>query len=96
MWQVCMVTPSPKFAKAVEVATGKPTFYYLLRYWGRREGEEQRLCPGCGNPWVQHHDGDDNGLGWFDFCCALCRLVSQQATSFEDERHARIGEWRHM
>jgi predicted nucleic acid-binding Zn ribbon protein len=28
-----------ELAKVVEIASKKPTFYYLMRYWGRREGE---------------------------------------------------------
>ena len=34
-------------AASVEQATGVPTYYYLLRYWGR-PSEHDRPCPGCG------------------------------------------------
>jgi predicted nucleic acid-binding Zn ribbon protein len=76
----------------IEAATKKPTFYYLSRYYGREEGEAERLCPGCGEPWatgVQHTRFFD-----FEFRCEPCRLVSHQGVDTSDMRHARIGEWR--
>jgi predicted nucleic acid-binding Zn ribbon protein len=75
----------------IETATQKPTYYYLMRYWGRREGEAQRYCPGCGKPWAVR----SAHKRFFDFAfrCKSCRLVSHLADSFEDERHARIGEF---
>ena len=61
--------------REIEQAAGKPTFYYLQRYWGRRTGEEDRKCPACGRPWRvpdigvpdcgdpnhSHRDGDHSG-----------------------------------
>lgn len=81
--------------REIEAATKLPTYYYVMRYWGRREGEENRVCPSCGGFWknetATEHVG---GLDWFEFRCDDCRLVSHLASSFEDERHARIGEFR--
>src|SRR5438445_471788 len=37
--------------REIEAATKVPTFYYLLRFWGRAKGEDQRRCPGCGGEW---------------------------------------------
>ncbi len=78
----------------IEAATGVPTYYFLIRYWGRRTGEEQRVCPGCGQTWA-------TGLTWrahawweFAFRCEACRLVSHEASTSEDERRARRGEYR--
>lgn len=78
----------------IEQATQKPTYFYLNRYWGRKKGEENRLCPGCGNSWrVSKSPGEDK-FHHFDFRCEPCRLVSHIAPNFENKRHARIGEWR--
>ena len=75
----------------IEAATGKPTYYYLMRYWGRKEGEDRRLCPGCGKPWAT----GVTYTAFFDFAfrCDHCRLVSHEGIDTDDERHARIGEW---
>lgn len=81
--------------KEIEAGTGKPTYYYLWRYYGRRKGESNRLCPVCGKDWtVRRHDSHTVRFARFDFRCRPCRLVSHMATSDEDERHARIGEFR--
>lgn len=79
----------------IEQKTGIPTYYYLNRYWGRRKGEEQRVCPGCGNTWRVIQDiAPKEAFSNFPFRCEQCRLVSHEADSFEDERHARIGEYK--
>lgn len=83
-----------EICRQVEAATGIPTYYYLMRYWGRRKGEETRLCPGCGGCWhvattvrraIRFCD--------FPFRCEKCRLVSHLPKSFDETRHAKIGEW---
>lgn len=79
----------------VERATGKPTFYFMHRYWGRKVGEATRPCPLCGGTW--HSDANFPGgqpFHQFHFRCNRCRLVSRRADSYDDERHARIGEFR--
>jgi predicted nucleic acid-binding Zn ribbon protein len=84
-----------KICSAVEEATGIPTYYYLMRYWGRRNGENQRKCPACGNKWDVEPKEIKNKRFWnFDFQCHECRLVSHKATDYDDERHARIGEYK--
>lgn len=78
----------------IESATGKPTYYYLMRYWGRRGAREfERKCPSCGGDWAT--DAGPGSEFWdFQFRCEPCRLVSNAGDSEEDERHARIGEYR--
>jgi predicted nucleic acid-binding Zn ribbon protein len=79
----------------IEKATEKPTFYYLPRYWGRNDGEATRLCPLCGGEWrLSDQNADMAPFHKFQFKCDSCRLVSRIAVSYEDERHARIGEYK--
>lgn len=78
----------------IEAAIGKPTFYYLMRYYGRREGETERPCPGCGRPWSVRRRKAAHRFAEFEFTCRPCRLVSHSSVTEEDERHARIGEYR--
>ncbi len=81
----------------IESWTSKPTYYYLMRYWGRAGIEEKRRCPGCGRKWaVPENMGVEKTEVFFKFHfrCETCRLVSHCAVSCEDERHARIGEYR--
>ena len=62
----------------VEAKVRTPVFYYLLRYWGRSaKAEAKRRCPGCGGDWLLLKP-----RGLFDFKCARCRLLSQQAPDF--------------
>jgi predicted nucleic acid-binding Zn ribbon protein len=78
----------------VERATKTPTFYFVDRYWGRNVGEAGRPCPVCGGKW--HSSGtrsDGQPFHRFHFRCKRCRLVSHCADSYDDERHARIGEF---
>ena len=80
--------------KEIEAATGVPTYYYLMRYWGRPNGEDQRRCPGCGGAWRAECPQESPGRFWqFDFKCERCRLVSHKGVSLEGGRHARIGEF---
>ncbi len=81
--------------RTVEKATGIRTFYFLLRYWGRPEGEENRPCPLCGKPWrTQHPIGHPGGFWDFAFQCQPCRLVSHLADGPEGHQdHAGIGEY---
>ena len=84
-----------KLCADVEQAIGKPTFYYLHRYWGRNSGEAVRSCPLCNGKWHLFNDlVDRKAFHKFHFCCKRCRLVSHCATSYDDERHARIGEFK--
>jgi predicted nucleic acid-binding Zn ribbon protein len=79
-----------KICQEIETATQKPTYYYLTRYWGRRTGEAERPCPGCGKSWATR--SPHKRFFDFEFRCDTCRLVANQADVFDDERHARIGE----
>ena len=84
-----------ELCRNIEAATGKRTFYYLQRYWGRNVGEEDRLCPMCGRRWRTSVNESDKTPFWkFSFRCVRCCLVSHLACSYDDERHAAIGEYR--
>jgi len=84
-----------EICREVEKTTGVPTYYFLKRYWGRRQDEEKRKCPGCGRSWRTTHPIDtENGFWCFPFRCDTCRLVSHMADSCDDDRHASIGEWK--
>lgn len=85
--------------RAIEKATSVPTYYWLMRYYGRQEEEEkQRRCPGCGKSWfIKKPVGsqDESKPFWhFDFMCKKCRLVSHLAVGETNLRYARIGEFR--
>lgn len=84
-----------ELCQIVETATKVPTFYYLMRYWGRPKAEENRLCPGCGREWRTIPAETSLKKFWlFDFKCDECRLVSHIGVSFDGGRHARIGEFK--
>jgi len=79
----------------VERATKTPTFYFMHRYWGRNDGEAVRPCPVCGGKWHSSETATDRQpFHRFHFRCKRCRLVSHCADSYDDERHARIGEFK--
>lgn len=77
--------------REIEVATGIPTFYYLLRYWARPKGENERLCPGCGIAWKTSEPELWGEFHQFHFKCDACRLVSHLGKD-SNGRRARIGE----
>lgn len=80
--------------REIETATRVPTFYYLMRYWGRPNGEDQRLCPGCGAAWRAEGPREAPAPFWqFHFKCDRCRLVSHLGVSTDGGRHTRIGEF---
>lgn len=79
--------------KRIEEATGIQTYYYLLRYWGRKLGERERPCPVCGESWRVCAE-QTKEFREFEHMCHPCRLVAHFAASDDDERHARIGEYR--
>ena len=84
-----------QICRKVELITSIPTYYYLMRYWGRRMHEENRKCPGCGRAWRTQHSPSGSSVFWhFPFQCDRCRLVSHTADVYDDERHAIIGEWK--
>lgn len=81
--------------KNIENATGKPTYCYLMRYFGRKQNEENRLCPLCGSKWRTENQNKESANFWeFHFRCDKCRLVSHLGDSYDDDRHARIGEYK--
>ena len=83
-----------RLCREIENATGIPTFYYLMRYWGRPKGEDDRSCPGCGEGWKASESESEYGEKFhqFHFKCEPCRLVSHKGKG-ADGRHARIGEF---
>ena len=78
----------------IEKVTGIPTYYHLMRYWGRRKGEEDRRCPLCGGKWFLEDEKERKRIDEIDFRCEKCRLVSALANTHDDQRHACIGEYR--
>jgi predicted nucleic acid-binding Zn ribbon protein len=79
----------------VEKAVSIPAYYYLERFWGRKENESNRPCPSCGKKWrVDRRDSANLEFWQFPFRCDRCRLVSHDAAICEDDRYARIGEFR--
>src|SRR2546425_4458429 len=69
-------TAGRESCSSIESATGKPTYYYLMRYYGRKSGEEGRLCPLCGGRWaVRGEDDTASRFSPFGFRCERCRLV---------------------
>ena len=64
--------------KHFEQSTGKPTYYYLHRYYGRSKAlEEARPCPRCGGEWRLA----DRWHHLFDFRCEKCQLVSSLSSA---------------
>ncbi len=78
--------------REIEIGTGIPTFYYLMRFWGRPKGEDKRVCPGCGGAWRTSVLGVEKNFPEFHFRCDSCRLVSHFGVRLSG-RHARIGEF---
>lgn len=76
---------------AIEQATGKPTFYFLHRYFARKVGEETRCCPSCGGSWRTSEPAGAPFLQ-FAFRCEPCRLVSNVGCH-EHNRRAKIGDF---
>jgi predicted nucleic acid-binding Zn ribbon protein len=79
----------------IEAITRKPTYYYLIRFYGRRQGEDGRRCPLCGRRWaIRNTLGQTRRFDHFAFKCDRCRLVSNRACDNNDnKRLARIGEY---
>lgn len=84
-----------KLAAKVEAALNTPVYYFLMRHYGRSlEQERERLCPGCGKGWLQAPDISESVCRWeFPFRCEDCRLASEVASCFDEERLAHIGEF---
>lgn len=85
--------------REIEAATSIPTYYHLFRYWGRKTGEEDRRCSGCGRPWkvevapTSRRSRDQAQQPLFPLQCQPCRLVSEIGSSVDNQRRARIGEY---
>jgi len=82
-----------ELCRELEAATGIPTFYYLMRHWGRTKGEDKRRCPGCGAHWSVTRESKKRHFEEFDFRCDKCRLVSHVGDSTDGGRHTSIGEY---
>jgi len=78
--------------KELEEASNTPTYYYLFKYWGLKNLETKRLCPGCGCSWCIS-DNAQADFFQFEFKCDRCRLVSSWSLDFTDKKKARIGSW---
>ncbi len=82
-----------RLCREIENTTKIPTFYYLMRYWGRSRGEDERLCPGCGKGWRTSESEYGGNFYQFYFKCESCRLVSHLGKATDGARRARIGEF---
>lgn len=73
-----------RIRKTVELASGIPTYYFLLRSPGYSKNETWRNCPKCGGDWCSHtKDSSDH---WnFEFRCDVCRLVASQGDDYENK-----------
>jgi predicted nucleic acid-binding Zn ribbon protein len=81
--------------RIIERASGIPVYYYLMRYWGRRTGEDSRPCPGCRKRWnVPDAEWVRDGIPPFQFICKKCRLISHRPPDSGPARLAAIGEYR--
>ncbi len=88
-------TTGRELCSIIEKKTKIPTYYYMMRYWGRIEGEKRRRCPLCGDSWATEYATRDEAKFWeFDFLCEKCRLVSSLASSYDNQRCAHIGEYK--
>ena len=82
-----------RLAEKVEAALGIPTYYFLMRYYGREEGETQRTCPGCNGQWLIEENLHSKPFWKFPFRCEKCRLVSRLADTVDEDDFAYIGEF---
>ena len=65
-----------ELCRGIGRGTGRPVYYYLMRYYGRSvAAERRRRCPVCGGAWLLK----ERMLERFDFRCRRCRLVSNVA-----------------
>lgn len=81
-----------EYCKKIEKSTGKPTYFYLTRYYGRRKGENERCCPLCGKSWALRAPIGPAVAHLINFRCKRCRLVSSLGVE-ENDRYARVGDW---
>jgi predicted nucleic acid-binding Zn ribbon protein len=95
-----LANPKSKLSKwgrnlcySLEKATKIPTYYYLMRFWGRKDGEQNRLCPGCGLNWNTNITTSNPQFWQFEFRCEKCRLVSHIGTELTDNPRVVIGEY---
>lgn len=82
-----------ELCQEIEKGTGIPTYYYLMRFWGRSKGEGGRVCPACGGFWRTSEPENSSIPYRFHFRCEPCRLVSHTPSSRDGGRLARIGEY---
>ncbi|MCR9200774.1 MAG: DUF2310 family Zn-ribbon-containing protein [Planctomycetaceae bacterium] len=90
-----LMSEGRRLSAAIEQAVGVMVYCYVLRHWGLSEGENSRICPGCGQPWSAAGSPFPSREPFqrFHFRCDACRLVSHAAATGEDEELARIGEF---
>ena len=81
-----------EYCKKIEKSTGKPTYFYLMRYYGKRKGEIERSCPLCGKSWALRVSMGPAVTNLIKFRCKRCRLVSSVGVD-ENDRYAHVGDW---
>ena len=78
-------------AARIELLTGKPTYYFLHRYYGwPGESERGRRCPNCGQLFERDAHPCERLL---TFRCVPCRLATEDAHEFYYPDYALIGEY---
>lgn len=74
-----------EICRAIEKATGVPTYYYLHRIQARSPAAEKKApCPSCGRNWLLPQPLH----GCYDFKCDRCRLLSNLACSLRKRENA--------
>lgn len=69
-------TTGRELCEHIRRLTGKNTYYYLYRHYGRSHAaERRRTCPGCSRRWLL----SEPWHSLFDFRCERCGLVSNIA-----------------
>ncbi|MGV3525865.1 MAG: DUF2310 family Zn-ribbon-containing protein [Candidatus Sericytochromatia bacterium] len=74
----------------IENHTGKPTYYYLHRYWDHAEPPAVRRCPSCAHPWQDTRPLFQ--VAGLPFRCDACRLISEPGSTDDEPEYAKIGK----
>ncbi len=85
-----------EICQKLEVILKKPVYYFLHRYWGFSVGDDDRICPLCGNEnWlIEDYNEKAIGIKRWPYKCEKCRLISGFAVSFESKSLAYIGKYK--
>jgi len=82
-----MIRLAREHAARIEEATEVPVYTWLVRNYGAPEGDGERPCPSCGEPWRVPGESDQE----LQFRCDRCRLASHLAFCTDPEDWRRLG-----